>query len=47
MTSFAYWQAQMPDGWFLCMSCFESFLIAEAFEDEGGQKWDVCKGCGE
>lgn len=50
MTSFEWWQRQVIEGSqgtkFLCMGCFEIFLIDQAWEDEDGEKWDVCAECG-
>lgn len=29
----------------MCMICFGSFLVDDAYEDVTGQKWDICKAC--
>ena len=34
-----------PTGTFMCQLCFGSFLPHQAWEDEDGQKWDICLNC--
>lgn len=31
----------------MCCLCFEKVPTAEAYTDAKGQRWDVCKTCGE
>lgn len=45
MTDFGYFASLVPAGYFMCMYCFESFPVCEAWEDRTGQKWDVCAEC--
>ena len=46
VTSFGYWQnLAMSNGTFFCMICFDVFPVGEAYEDDKGQKWDICKLC--
>lgn len=48
MTSFGYWQAEANKaGLFMCMICFESFPIDQAYTDSNGDKWDSCVSCEE
>lgn len=36
----------VPRDRFLCSLCFGIFAADQAWVDEEGQKWDVCKPCG-
>lgn len=45
MTSFEYWSRMAPEGQFLCQVCFCCRPVAEAHEDENGDKWDECEAC--
>lgn len=45
MTNFGWWAGQVPEGYFLCVECFEGRPVEEAWADETGQRWDVCRAC--
>lgn len=48
MTNFGWWQAlAMEYGRIFCSICFESLPVEEAYMDDQGQRWDMCKECGE
>lgn len=36
---------ECPDGTFMCQHCFEKIPVADAWRDESGAAWDVCKPC--
>ncbi len=40
------WPAPTEDG-ALCCVCFEWTKIEDLSVDKDGDKWDVCKGCGD
>ena len=35
-----------PDGTFMCVGCFETVALADAYVAPDSQAWDVCKTCG-
>jgi hypothetical protein len=51
MTNFGWWQSEVmaaSNGTaFMCMICFDVFPVSEAYADVIGQKWDMCRECGE
>lgn len=38
---------ECPDGTFMCAACFEKFAVTDAWQDGEGQRWDLCRECGE
>jgi len=45
VTSLAWWERWVGPGHFLCQLCFERFQISDAWHDEDGTAWDVCRAC--
>jgi hypothetical protein len=45
VTSFGYFASLVPEGQFLCVLGFESLPLSEAYVDDAGQAWNVCKVC--
>jgi len=42
-----HWGAVCPDGQVMCCVCFSRFPVAELFTDGDGDRWDICRSCGE
>lgn len=45
MTSFSWWSDQVSEGYSLCALCFEAKPVFEAWTDNKGLAWDVCRAC--
>lgn len=41
-----HWGPVCPDRTFMCQQCFRKCQLDEAWEDEEGQRWDICDVCG-
>ena len=42
-----HWGPVCPGGMVMCCICFARVPVSELFTDRDGDRWDVCRACGE